>query len=67
MYCRVGDRLFREYREAVREWVASINELRDDHGERLLNRIEEARSRVLLARDVFENHGKEHGCAWKDS
>lgn len=61
--CRSRDRLFAEYRRAVKEWVASINDLKkitpDPH---LMDRIEDSRFRAITARAAYENHIVDHGC-----
>ena len=61
--CRSRDRLFREYRQAVKEWVSSIENLRkntfDPH---LMSRIENSRVRAMNAKAAYENHLGEHDC-----
>jgi hypothetical protein len=54
--CETRDRLFNEYREALQEWVASINKLEEE------DRVEETRFRAMVARHQYENHIADHGC-----
>ena len=63
MHRREGHRVFLEYREAVKEWVASINELESGHPQELLARIEEGRFCAELAKEDYLKHIREHGCA----
>lgn len=63
MHCHVGRRLFLEYRTAVRDWMNSIKELKYDHAQQLLERIEEDRLSAMRARDLYLEHVAEHGCA----
>jgi hypothetical protein len=61
--CRSRDRLFAEYRRAVKEWVAAINNLRKiTHDPHLMDRIENSRFRAITARAAYENHIVDHGC-----
>jgi len=61
-HCEMRDHLFSEYRQRVREWVASINTLheRSDYLEDL---VEEKRFRALLARNQYLNHIADHHCS----
>jgi hypothetical protein len=64
--CPIGYQLFRKYREAVKKWVSSINELRDGHDDRLMARIEESRFQVAQTRQSYQDHVRKHHCAaWK--
>jgi hypothetical protein len=61
--CRSRDRLFQEYRRAVKEWVASINILgKTAYDARVMQRIEDFRFRALTAKAAYENHIAEHRC-----
>jgi hypothetical protein len=61
--CRSRDRLFVEYRHAVRDWVASINNLgRMTHDPQLMEKIEDSRSRALTAKAAYLNHIAKHSC-----
>jgi len=62
MPCSVGNRLYLEYREAVKKWVASINQLKDDRSQAILKRIEENRLCVMLTKEEYQNHVDAHGC-----
>ena len=55
--CETRDRLFNEYREALQEWVASINNLEDEA------HVEETRFRAMVARHQYENHIANHNCS----
>ena len=57
----VINRLYREYRDAVSKWVASINELPGSHSVELLQRTEENHESVLRAKEDYQRHLKEHG------
>jgi len=58
----VGNRLYREYREAVKKWVASISRLKDGHSEATLKRIEKTHLGARLTKEEYQNHVDAHGC-----
>jgi hypothetical protein len=61
--CRSRDRLFVEYRHAVRDWVASINNLgKMTHDPQLMERIEDSRGRALTAKAAYMSHMANHSC-----
>jgi hypothetical protein len=62
MPCSAENRLYRAYRGAVKEWVASIKELNSTHSEAALQRIEESRICAMLAKEKYRSHIREHGC-----
>ncbi len=61
--CLLRDHLFLQYRQAVRDWVAAINQLgKSSDDPRLMGRIEDARFRALSSKAAYHNHVREHGC-----
>jgi len=67
MVCLDGEHLFLEYRQAVRKWVAAINQLERGHNHLLLDSIEKHRCRARLAEQAYQEHIAEHDCVlWED-
>jgi hypothetical protein len=61
--CPSRDRLFAEYREGVKEWVASVNKIENPiNGQRLMAAIENSRFRALTAKAQYKSHVVEHDC-----
>jgi hypothetical protein len=61
--CRSGDRLFRRYRKTIKDWVASINNLRRPTPDPyLMRKIEECRLQALKAKTAYKEHLAEHKC-----
>jgi hypothetical protein len=61
--CPSRDHLFVEYRQAVKEWVVSVNKLGNPAEDpRLMAGIEDSRFRALTAKAHYENHVLTHGC-----
>jgi hypothetical protein len=63
--CPTKYRLFMEYRQAVAEWVATVNKLDEramEFDSRVMDRIDELRFRALAARALYEKHVADDGC-----
>ncbi len=54
--CDIRDKLFSAYRQAVKDWVAAMNDDQSDE------RIEEKRFQVVCGRNLYENHCVSHKC-----
>ena len=62
MVCVDAKRLFLEYRRAVREWVASINQLQCGRSQLLFKLIEGNQRHARLAEHAYQTHIAEHDC-----